>query len=87
MNLLESQPESRKSTPVAWGLLDALGMVICVAIICLSLALPGSANWPLFGLAIIVLAIWAGLAPQQGVDDSAFPCRMEIDYVRMYQKK
>lgn len=60
MNLLGSQPESRKSTPAAWGLLDALGVVICVAIVCLSLALPGSANWPLFGLAIVVLAIWAG---------------------------
>ncbi|MFN8289639.1 MAG: glycoside hydrolase family 16 protein [Chitinophagaceae bacterium] len=49
----------------------------------------GYAAWPFDNKMYLLLNIavggtWGG---QQGVDDSAFPCRMEIDYVRMYQKK
>ena len=47
------------------------------------------AEWPFnkpFYL-ILNLAIGGGWGGQQGVDDSAFPQRMEVDYVRVYQKK
>jgi beta-glucanase (GH16 family) len=45
--------------------------------------------WPFDNKMFLLLNIavggsWGG---QQGVDDAVFPKRMEIDYVRMYQKK
>ena len=48
----------------------------------------GKAEWPFDGPQFIVLNIaiggdWGG---QQGVDDTIFPVRMEIDYVRVYQQ-
>ena len=48
----------------------------------------GSGAWPFdkpFYL-IINLAIGGGLGGQQGIDDSAFPHTLEVDYVRVYQK-
>ena len=47
------------------------------------------AEWPFnkpFYL-ILNLAIGGAWGGQQGVDDSAFPQRMEVDYVRVYQQK
>ncbi len=48
----------------------------------------GTAEWPFDGPQYIVLNIaiggdWGG---QHGVDDTIFPVRMEIDYVRVYQQ-
>ena len=48
----------------------------------------GKAEWPFGGPQYLLLNIavggdWGG---QQGVDDTIFPVRMEIDYVRVYQK-
>jgi beta-glucanase (GH16 family) len=47
----------------------------------------GSAAWPFdkrfhFLLNIAVGGNWGGV---QGVDDSVFPAKMEIDYVRVYK--
>ncbi len=47
----------------------------------------GNAEWPFNSPQFLILNIavggdWGG---QQGVDDSIFPIRMEVDYVRVYQ--
>ena len=36
---------------------------------------------------LLNLAIGGGWGGQKGIDDTIFPCRYEIDYVRVYQKK
>ena len=36
---------------------------------------------------ILNLAIGGNLGGQQGVDPNAFPTRMEVDFVRVYQTK
>jgi beta-glucanase (GH16 family) len=36
---------------------------------------------------ILNLAIGGGWGGQQGIDNNIFPCKMEVDYVRIYQKK
>ena len=49
----------------------------------------GTAEWPFnqqFDL-IINLAIGGDWASQKGIDDSAFPQRLEIDYVRVWQAR
>jgi beta-glucanase (GH16 family) len=49
----------------------------------------GEAEWPFdkpFYL-ILNLAIGGSWGGQKGIDDAAFPQRMEVDYVRVYQKK
>lgn len=49
----------------------------------------GSGAWPFdqpFHL-ILNLAIGGGWGGQQGIDDSLFPHKFEIDYVRVYQKE
>jgi hypothetical protein len=33
------------------------------------------------------LAVGGGLGGKYGIDNSVFPQKMEIDYVRVYQKK
>lgn len=48
----------------------------------------GYAYWPFDNKMFLILNIavggnWGG---QKGVDDNAFPMRMEVDYVRVYQK-
>lgn len=48
----------------------------------------GEAEWPFnkpFYL-ILNLAIGGAWGGQKGIDDAAFPQRMEVDYVRVYQK-
>ncbi len=48
----------------------------------------GSAGWPFdqpFYL-ILNLAVGGNWGGQQGIDDRAFPQRMEVDYVRVYEK-
>ncbi|MEY3894622.1 MAG: hypothetical protein RLZZ214_141, partial [Verrucomicrobiota bacterium] len=48
----------------------------------------GVAEWPFdkpFYL-ILNLAIGGSWGAQKGIDDAAFPQRMEVDYVRVYQK-
>ena len=49
----------------------------------------GSAYWPYnrpFYL-ILNLAIGGGLGGKKGIDDSAFPNFMDVDYVRVYQRR
>jgi len=36
---------------------------------------------------ILNLAIGGGWGGQKGIDDAAFPQRMEVDFVRVYRKK
>jgi hypothetical protein len=35
---------------------------------------------------ILNLAIGGSWGAQKGIDETIFPCRMEVDYVRMYQR-
>lgn len=49
----------------------------------------GTARWPFdkpmhLLLNIAVGGVWGG---RKGIDDATFPARMEVDYVRVYQKK
>ena len=47
----------------------------------------GTAEWPFdapFDL-ILNLAVGGDWASQKGIDDAAFPQRMQIDYVRVWQ--
>ncbi|MBP2158621.1 MULTISPECIES: family 16 glycosylhydrolase [Asticcacaulis] len=46
-------------------------------------------TWPYDGPEYLLLnvAIGGAWGGQQGIDDSAFPARMEIDYVRVWQKQ
>jgi beta-glucanase (GH16 family) len=49
----------------------------------------GESKWPYnkpFYL-ILNLAIGGGWGKAEGIDDNAFPQILEIDYVRVYQKK
>jgi beta-glucanase (GH16 family) len=48
----------------------------------------GSGEWPFDKpqFMIVNLAVGGDWGGQHGVDDSAFPARMEIDYVRVYQR-
>ncbi|MGA4643771.1 glycoside hydrolase family 16 protein [Limisphaera sp. 4302-co] len=48
----------------------------------------GADSWPFDApqYLILNLAIGGAWGGQQGVDDSIFPCRFEIDYVRVYQR-
>ena len=45
------------------------------------------ATWPyhLPQFILLNLAIGGAWGGQQGIDDAIFPCRMEVDYVRVYQ--
>jgi beta-glucanase (GH16 family) len=48
----------------------------------------GNAEWPFDSPQYLILNIavggdWGG---QQGVNDAIFPVRMEVDYVRVYQR-
>lgn len=46
------------------------------------------ANWPYDGPEFIVLNMaMGGWGGQKGIDDAALPARMEVDYVRVYQRK
>lgn len=49
----------------------------------------GYAAWPFDNKMYLLLniAVGGGWGGQKGVDDSIFPLRMEIDYVRVYRKK
>ena len=44
---------------------------------------PDPAKWGL----ILNLAIGGAWGGQKGIDNAAFPQRMEVDYVRVYEKK
>jgi beta-glucanase (GH16 family) len=46
-------------------------------------------RWPFDGPQYLLLNVAVGGAwgGQQGIDDNAFPARMEVDYVRVYQKQ
>ncbi len=49
----------------------------------------GYEYWPFDNKMFLILNIavggnWGG---QKGIDDTAFPLRMEVDYVKVYQKK
>ena len=46
-------------------------------------------SWPFDGPESLILnvAMGGGWAVQKGIDDAALPARMEVDYVRVYQKK
>jgi beta-glucanase (GH16 family) len=46
-------------------------------------------NWPFDTPEFLILnfAMGGGWAGQKGIDDAALPARMEVDYVRVYQKK
>jgi beta-glucanase (GH16 family) len=46
-------------------------------------------NWPFDGPESLILnvAMGGGWAGQKGIDDNALPARMEVDYVRVYQKR
>ncbi len=48
----------------------------------------GKASWPFDAphYLILNLAIGGGWGGQKGVDDTIFPCRMLVDYVRVYRK-
>ena len=49
----------------------------------------GSAAWPFDApqYLLINLAIGGTWGGQQGIDDSLFPHRYQIDYVRIYQQR
>jgi beta-glucanase (GH16 family) len=46
-------------------------------------------SWPFDAPEFLILnvAMGGGWAGQKGIDDSALPARMEVDYVRVYQKR
>jgi beta-glucanase (GH16 family) len=47
----------------------------------------GRATWPFDHPQYLILniAIGGGWGGMRGIDDAAFPMRMEVDYVRVYQ--
>jgi beta-glucanase (GH16 family) len=48
-----------------------------------------AAIWPFDGPEFLILngAMGGGWAGQKGIDDNALPARMEVDYVRVYQRR